>query len=479
MRGHGAGLEVFWVRRSEKVSFMPGFHAFVGGVVGPSDRVLPIEGPGDERDRMNRACAIRETFEEIGILVARDGDCAPEKLADARERLQTGEATFDALAREHGWRFHADDLPFAGRWMTPPFATARFDTSYYLARMPEGQVPSIGEDELDLAEWITPAAAIEAWRQGKAVFAAPILHSLRELAAGEEDLAARLASAPERAGQPPRRIELMWGVVLQPIKTKPLPPATHTNAYLVGEGHMALIDPGSDEPAELDALFRLLGILEGDGRKLACILLTHAHPDHLGGVQAVRERYGVPVMAHAGLRDRLAVDRTLADGDRVSLTSPRADWDLVTLHTPGHAPEHLCFVHERTGAIFTGDHVVGGSTVVIDPPAGDMADYMRSLERLRDLPLRFMFPGHGSPQGAASRRIRVLLAHRHERETLVVEALESNPRGLDALVERAYSDTPRDLWPLAQRSLLAHLIKLEREGRAVREADRWRLASPR
>jgi glyoxylase-like metal-dependent hydrolase (beta-lactamase superfamily II)/8-oxo-dGTP pyrophosphatase MutT (NUDIX family) len=477
VRGDGAAREVFWVRRGDAVSFMPGFDAFVGGLVGPGDIEIPIEGAHGEQERSLRACALRELFEEIGVLLGRSGDLDRARLADARERLLSGEATFNALVAEHHWKFHADDLPFAGRWTTPPFSSARFDTTYFLGLSPAGQEASVETGELARGEWIAPARALERWREGDATFAAPILRTLEELARGDDDLVARLASAPERAGQPVRRIELKWGIVLQPMKTKPLPPATHTNTYLIGEGEMILLDPGSDDAGELDALFRLIDTLATDGRRAHAIVVSHAHPDHVAGVEAARARLGVPVWSHADTGRSVRLDRALADGETIALASPGRSWDLRVLHTPGHTQSHLCLFHERTHSLFTGDHIPGGSgTVIIDPPDGDMAAYLASLERLRALPVETLFPGHGSPQGAAKRRIGALIAHRLGREEKVVAALGAEARSIPELVERAYADTPRELWPYAERSLLAHLIKLEKDGKAVRDGGRWRRA---
>lgn len=475
LRGQGQSLECYWVKRSESVGFMPGFHAFPGGTAGPDDRLLPIEGVADERERALRACGIRETFEEVGILVASPGSFDPAGLDLARERLLSGERTFGELARELGWRFRAGDLVPAGRWRTPPFSSARFDTTYFLARVPGPQQPRIEGGELAAGEWTTAALALERWRRGEAAFAAPILHTLEEIARGEDGLAARLEAAPGRAGQPVRRIELVWGIVLHSMKTQPLPPATLTNAYLVGDGEMALIDPGSGDAEEMAALARLVEVLAAEGRKPAWILCTHDHPDHVGGVAAARERWRIPVAAHAATAGRVAADRVLADGDVVELDSPRAPWSLRAVHTPGHARGHLCFLHQRTRSLFSGDHVIGGSgTVIVDPPGGDMAEYVASLERLATLPVEFLFPGHGSPQGAAPRRIRGLLRHRRERAARVLAALDDRARSLAELLELAYADTDRALWKYAERSLLAHLLALEGEGRAARAGDRWR-----
>jgi glyoxylase-like metal-dependent hydrolase (beta-lactamase superfamily II) len=191
----------------------------------------------------------------------------------------------------------------------------------------------------------------------------------------------------------------------------------------------------------------------------------------------VRERYRVPVAAHAETGKHLRIDLALKDGDWIPLLPGAGDWNLRALATPGHTRDHLCYLLPRTRTLFCGDHIPGGrGTVIIDPPDGDMADYLRSLERLQREPVEFLFPGHGGPQGAAQRRIQGLIAHRRERERKVLAALGPEPASEAELVERAYQDTPQELWGYAARSLLAHLIKLQAEGKAVREESGWRSA---
>lgn len=483
VRGAGDALEVFWARRADTLAFQPGFHAFLGGKVDAEDAALPLEGVADDFERAARACALRESLEEAGVLPGlATGAGDPATLAGARRALLARETTFPELARRHGWRFDPAALVDAGRWQTPVFAPVRFDTLFFLARVPAGQQAAIVPGELAEGEWVRPLEALDRWRHGEVTFAAPILWNLIAIAEGEDGLAARLALGPERAATPVRRIELQWGVVLHAMRTRPLPPARHTNAYLVGETEMALVDPGSGEPEELEALFALVDHLQSEGRRLVLVVATHHHPDHVGGIAAVRARYRVKVVGHPGLAARVPLDLAVADGDALPLTPGLGDWRLQVLHVPGHTRDSIALWQPRLRAAFVGDLMVGGpGTVIVDPPDGDMTAYLGSLERLAALGPRTVYPAHGSPFGGVSHRIAKLAAHRLGRERKVLDALPAPGTAAATpaeLVPRVYDDTPRDLWGHAERSLLAHLLKLEAEGRAAREGQGWRRAGP-
>jgi glyoxylase-like metal-dependent hydrolase (beta-lactamase superfamily II) len=235
--------------------------------------------------------------------------------------------------------------------------------------------------------------------------------------------------------------------------------------YLVGPdaGPVAVIDPGSPYPEQQALLDRVLAVVPP-----AAVLLTHHHGDHVGGASALAERWSVPIAAHAAtarrLAGRVAVTQTVEDGETV--------YGATAIFTPGHAEGHLCYaVGDATVA---GDMVAGLGTILIDPSEGDMAVYLASLERLLARPQMTLLPAHGPAIPDGHGKLREYLSHRKLRESKVAAALRDEPRSLAELVAEAYSDTPRMLWGLAERSLLAHLVKLERERSAVDVGDgRW------
>jgi ribonuclease/clavin/mitogillin len=275
------------------------------------------------------------------------------------------------------------------------------------------------------------------------------------------------------------------GIRAVQLRTPTLPPATHTACYLVGppvddagrgEGDLVVVDPASPYPAEQAALDAVLDAEAAAGRRVAAIWLTHHHGDHVGGAAHLAARLGVPVVAHDATADRLrgavAVHRSFSDGDEVAVGGRL----VRAVHTPGHAPGHLVFLDLGSRAMIAGDMVAGVGTILVDPSEGDMVDYLASLERMAQLAPSRLLPAHGPMIDDAVGRLRGYVAHRLMREGRVLAALAraGGPAPLRALVADAYADTPPPLWGLAERSLLAHLVKLERDGRAQRrDGDAW------
>lgn len=519
-RDPSGALRVFWMRRDPAMRFMGGWHAFPGGAVSREDASAEAGSgapwfrgapPGlDDRavtgampetltagldplppDRVPGllTATFRELFEETGLLPVAEGatGAAPERLEEARRDLVAKRTSFPEtlgrLARrgstrdspaEGGLVLDASRLVFAGRWLTPPFAPLRFDNRFFLLEHRPGEPEPSVPDEADEAGWIEPREALELWRRGEVIAAPPILHLLRVLADdGVEGGLQRLRHPEEVNLGPFRRIEFRPGVVMLPLATPTLPPATHTNAYLLappGGGETVLVDPGTPFDREGDQLEDALEAAAAAGHPLGAIWLTHHHPDHVGAVARLAERFRVPVAAHAATAQRLEprgirVDRTLEDEERIAV----GPLSVRVLHTPGHARGHLCFLEEGLGSLLAGDVVSAVSTIVIDPPEGDMDDYLASLERLAGVGARTLFPGHGPAIVRAQEALRELVEHRLHREERILRAWRSGVRTPADMLPTVYDDAPRQAWPLAERQIEAHLVRLARSGEIERE----------
>jgi glyoxylase-like metal-dependent hydrolase (beta-lactamase superfamily II) len=243
-----------------------------------------------------------------------------------------------------------------------------------------------------------------------------------------------------------------------------------TNSYVVGERELVVVDPGPDIESHIGVL------REAVGDRLKWIVCTHTHLDHSPAAPALRVATGARIAGRLAPQDGrqdagFAPDRVLEDGESVAVEGVT----FRAVHTPGHASNHLCYLLEQQKILFTGDHVMQGSTVVISPPDGDMQAYLASLEKLFAIDLAALAPGHGRLIETPHEEARRLIAHRLKREEKVVRALAQKGKGtLDELVPLAYDDVSERLYPVARRSLHAHLIKLVREGRASEEAESWR-----
>jgi len=245
----------------------------------------------------------------------------------------------------------------------------------------------------------------------------------------------------------------------------------------VGRRDVWVVDPAPLREAPRQALLAEVRAHAAAGRTPRGIVLTHHHHDHVGAASWLREETGLPILAHpvtaSLLADRLTVDRPLVEGDALTGSeAPDDRWEV--LHTPGHAPGHICLWEPVRRLLVAGDMIAAVGTVVIAPPDGHMATYIRQLERLAALRPERLVPAHGAVVEDPVARLEFYVRHRLEREGRVVDALDDDPIELMALTARSYPDVPRALHGLASASALAHLIKLEEEGRARRLADgRW------
>ena len=521
VRDADCGIEVLLMRRTRDLVFAGGAHVFPGGAVDPADGdpALAAACAGLDDARASRAlgvdagglaywiCAIRECFEESGLLYAYHG----EGLA----RLDTRPAdAFGALVAGRGLRIAADRLDYLSRWITQAGRPRRYDTRFFVAEAPAHQRSMHDGREAVGHDWLAPRAALERHARGEIQLLFPTIKTLELLArfgraADALDYARTPRPMPPMAprtatgragskllvpgdfayaeigkldpdGKGTASYEIVPGetVGIAPgIRrlTAPNPGAMTgpgTNTYLLGDeaSGVAVIDPGPAIDAHVEA------IVAAAGGPIRWILCTHTHVDHSPAAAPLAARSGAQVM---GMRARhperqdptFAPARELAHGDRLAL----AGRSLRVLHTPGHASNQVCFLDEAERMLFTGDHLMQGSTVVINPPDGDMATYLASLRLLFGERLDFVAPGHGFLMDRPHERVERVLVHRMERENKILAAIaEHGPATLEALLPRVYDDVPERMHPVASRSLLAHLLKLRDEGRAAEAGGAWR-----
>ncbi|MBX3632047.1 MAG: MBL fold metallo-hydrolase [Simplicispira sp.] len=520
------GLQVLMTRRSAKASFAPGAYVFPGGGIDaldadPATHAACERRPGQTDEQLTQAvAAIRESFEELGILLARHAD---GRLADATDIAALDRhAPFAAQCAARGLRLAADEVFVLARWTGDRDLPRRFDVPFLIARMPGGQVPVADEAEQFEPVWVRPLQALARHATGSFFMIYPTIRTLERLA-GFESAGALLEACASgtplwtscpRAGllggkesrymedeMPYGELAMVCpdGQILHPLDwqteravplrrnvqrlTAPNPgfmTGPGTNSYLVGDpatGYIA-IDPGPADPQHLDKLWRAAG---GDLRMIVC---THSHPDHSPGaaplqqlcVQAGRAAppiLGLPSAPTARTASQFTPDRALQDGELLTLTGQAPEGKIThslrVVHTPGHAANHLCLLLVEDALLFSGDHILNGSTTVIDPPDGNMADYLDSLDKLSALcaehGVEFILPAHGYVLGDAPGAIAGLKAHRLAREAKVIAALQQLPGGsMDDWVAHAYADVPPRVWPVAQRSLLAHIERIRSLG---------------
>lgn len=517
------GIEVLLLRRAERGDLNSGAWVFPGGLVDAADRAALPFCRGVEPARADArlgvaehaldywAAAVRECFEESGLLYARAHDGTPlvidaarrERLEAWRGPLQRGERSLAALCHEEGLSLAADELVYFSHWVTPPGRAKRFDTRFFIARAPAGQDSSHDDDELVEQLWIAPAAALT--RSEPLKLMTPTLKTL-EAIARFADVDALLAWARKQRAvpliqpqigtgrdgvRPVTPDEPAWAELKRldpecrgnfsyeihpavPVRLSPrvIRVTAHngsvmtgpgTNSYLVGGGprnEWAVIDPGPAEAVHIDA------ILAAAPGTIRWIFATHTHLDHSPGCALLKARTGAAVhgriAAHPEWQDAsFAPDVRLAGGERFALDEGVT---LSVIHTPGHASNHLCYRLDEEKTLFTGDHVMQLSTVVINPPDGDMAAYLASLRALTREDLDWLAPGHGFLIEKPRAAFEKIVAHRLAREAKVVQALDEVGDDEAALLARVYADVPERMHPMALRSLRAHLIKLRAQG---------------
>jgi glyoxylase-like metal-dependent hydrolase (beta-lactamase superfamily II)/8-oxo-dGTP pyrophosphatase MutT (NUDIX family) len=516
------GLEVLMLQRTQSAAFLGGAYVFPGGSLDPQDHSLDrvvglTEAQANERLKVSSGgiayyvAAMRECFEEAGVLLARESDGAPVSAERAETLMHWRRKSFRELLEAEDLYIPAGDLAYYGHWITAPGRSRRFDARFFVALAPPGQQGSHDAAETVHDVWITPREALERAGRGEIELVNATQQSLKDLARfADADAAFEHARAlpevdenracwaqgkegakifrradpayfeihwsdPEETGETtydlvagePKRLD-RW--VTRLIAPNPgLMTGPGTNTYIING--VAVIDPGPAIDSHIEKILQFKGI--------RWILCTHTHLDHSPAAAAVKAATGAQILgrpAPEGQDATFKPDFVVENGQRIDL----GEIALRAIHTPGHASNHLCYLLEQTRMLFTGDHVMQGSTVVINPPDGDMRAYLQSLERLLAEDLAIIAPGHGYLIGAPHREVRRLVAHRLNRERKVVAALERlESPSIDEMLPLVYDDVPERIHRVAARSLTAHLEKLVADGAVRVEAGGYTLVKSR
>lgn len=483
------GDQVLWARRNPQLAFLGGWHAFPGGKLEASDADVSVKNCTDTELAKFIVCAVREAFEEVGVLLVRNGEKLTRgQRASLHDDLMSGRMTFaEILAHWNLW-IDAADFYYTGFWTTPNFSPVRFKTRFFLAVCPPKQTPFAAITELENVEFIAPTDALERWKKSEVLISPPVLLSLKHLA--ETGNAENLPKTKDEKLKTISRklleksqtvdgvipcIEFNPRVICFPLRTETLPPATHTNCFIVGRKRFVVIDAASKDEAEQNALHSLIDSFVEKNYECQAIITTHHHPDHFGGETALQthlfDKYNrrIPLAAHKATAEKLngkvEFQKLIEDGETFDLTDENgANFQLQTLHTPGHASGLLALYDVEFGFLLSGDNVINASSVVIAPPDGNLKNYLFSLERLRDLPnLRFLCGSHGSAIFDAKSKIESYIAHRIEREKQILAALENGAKTVREIVAAVYIDLKPELVRLAEKSVEAHLEKIRSE----------------
>ena len=522
LRDGPEGVEVLMTRRSETASFAPGAYVFPGGTIDDADahaRAISTRRRTQSRVQLIQAItAVRETFEELGVLLAHHADGSPVSAAEvaAMDRSSGNAFSFVEQCAARGLRLDTDQIYTLAHWITDRDMPKRFDVPFLVARMPADQVPVSDDAEQFEPVWVRPADALARHAKGRFHMIFPTLRTLKRLTvfssvdsvlslcAQEKPLWTSCPRGAFLGGEEVRYMEheapfgelalacpdgqLLHVLDWQHTETVPLLKNVQrltagnssamtgpgTNSYVVGDPRTGyiVIDPG---PADFDHVGRLWRATNGDIRMIVC---THSHSDHSPGAQPLQALcphkppiLGLPSAPTARPPARFAPDRALQNGERLVLagddpaTGEAVTHTLRVIHTPGHAANHLCLVLEEDGLLFSGDHVLNGSTTVVDPPDGNMSEYLESLDLLDEAcaegGIEFILPAHGYVLGDARAAIAKLKSHRLQRESKIARAMRKLPAGTpEDWLAIAYDDVPQQLWPVAARSLAAHVERI-------------------
>ena len=457
------GVEVLLGLRSESMPSFPGYWAFPGGGVSRVD-VAASESLGIS---IAECAMFRELVEELGLAPLENKLVTVED--DFRMMVVDDKANWFPLALDGDIPCSNDGVRVISERTTPPFSPMRFENTFLHLHTSEHDEPSLtGQTEFTEVRWIRPRDLITAWKNHVIKVAPPVVTLLMEvdkcLLRMDENM--EMVAIDLETRKPGRRsILFAHGVEVVPVRTATLPPADHTNCYLVGdpEGEYVLVDPAFHHREGMEDVAEAVDRHKGE---LKAIIFTHSHTDHIGDIGLIREAFDVPIWGSRSTSEAVECQRIIEDGEELILGSQT--WKVIMTH--GHCPGHICLISDA--GLVAGDMVAGFGTILVPSNSGDMSLYISELEKLIDLFPHLMFPSHGPVIPLPEQKLENYIYHRKARHQRVLEAVAKSSN-LEQITKLAYENTPDAHPGLALDQTLAHLFSHEKEGSVRRENDEW------
>ena len=470
------GHEILLGHRVSELPAFPDLWSFPGGGISRVDRAVAESHPEwlSERgeDRVSAFALLREIVEELGVAPDGSGGFC-EVSAEVRElvcsdksgwleSMESGELTADG--------FHCEIIT---ERITPPQAPARFHNLFFhVPTGDSGVTPTFppGRSEFDEFRWWRPIDLIASWEGNELRLPPPIVTLVRDLVEAIEREGDLQSACDALAANPPsgqHRFEYGPGVECILIPTATLPPATHTNCYILGErgGERVMVDTAARDEEGLEELALKVREIRDDDSSITATIFTHRHPDHVGDLARISEIYKAPIWAseetHAAINGSTR-DRVLSEGDSFVLEGPSGGVRWEVIESPGHCPGQICLVSEA--GVVSADNCSTVGTILVPSGEGDMGAYISGLEKIRALKPKVLFPGHGPLVANPERLLTHYIEHRKARHQKVLEAVRAGNSDIPSIASAAYSDSPGAHPLLAQDQALSHLKELQRSG---------------
>ena len=474
-RGKPGSIKILMGLRHPDVPTFPEFWSFPGGGVSKEDIEYARKSSdhGDDNQSLESLVTLfREVVEETGLSKSEDGRWAIVP-PHVRKKLTEGPGAWIEALAEGMIKMDASGASLVTERTTPPLAPVRYTNRFYHIHLgedaPEPEHPP-GRSEFTEFRWWDPEDILEQWEQGTARMAPPQVTFMRDIVGRCREGRGILDILSELAGEPPigpHKIEFAPGVECLPIPTATLPPSTHTNCFVIGQGdELLLVDPAIQDEEGQAIIVQRLNELESNGKRIKAILYTHRHIDHIGDRSRIQDIVDVEVLGTTETLAAIGGGTVIKEGDIIDLDD-NLPWTVV--ETPGHCPGMVSLISKS--GLLSADNVTMVGTILVPSADGDMPQYMNGLERLSALNPNLLFPSHGPVCAAPMRLLSRTLKHRMERHSKVLNAVKGGLNRLEDIALSAYKDAPDAPESLVRDQTLSHLRGLVKEGLVIEEGD--------